>query len=102
MSEMMRVLRSADLLRNGYVLWSKKHEAWWRPDAMGYCVHLAQAGVYTEAQAIDLVAQSECDPDPRNHTVMHMVRDLNLYGSGVEPLRVDSVTYHLTQCGGLP
>lgn len=94
--------RSAKLLRDGYVLWSKKHQQWWRPDAMGYCNHLAQAGVYSEAEAEDHVRVSQFDPNANNHTVAHRVRDLNLYGSGVEPLRTNSLTYHLTQCGGIP
>lgn len=94
--------RSAKLLRDGFVLWSKKHQMWWRPQSMGYCNHLAQAGVYTEAEAIDLVSRSQCDPNKDHHTVMHRVRDLNLYGSGVEPLREDSLMHHLTIVGGIP
>lgn len=33
------------------LLWSNKHQAWWKPDGMGYTTDLPQAGVYHRADA---------------------------------------------------
>lgn len=41
-----------------YVLWSNKHEAWWRPAARGYTKDRAEAGRYTEEEAIEYVVSS--------------------------------------------
>lgn len=31
-----------------YLIWSKYHSAWFRPNAQGYTVHIAAAGVFTD------------------------------------------------------
>jgi hypothetical protein len=41
-----------------YLLWSNKHQAWWRPDARGYTNKEAEAGRYSEPRAIHYVVQS--------------------------------------------
>ena len=41
-----------------YNLWSNKHRAWWAPGDHGYTQDQDNAGVYTEAQAIDRVVVS--------------------------------------------
>ena len=38
-----------------FFIWSWEHEAWWGPDFRGYVQHAAQAGLYTEDQAADIV-----------------------------------------------
>lgn len=35
-----------------YRLWSNKHQAWWRPAAQGYTPDQAEAGRYTEEEAV--------------------------------------------------
>lgn len=45
----------------GYLLWSGKHQAWWRPDARGYTKDPWQAGRYTRAEAVDhVIASAQC------------------------------------------
>jgi hypothetical protein len=41
-----------------YHLWSNKHEAWWRAAAHGYTKDRAEAGVYSEQEAIRFVVRS--------------------------------------------
>jgi len=41
-----------------YNLWSNKHEAWWKPGAWGYTPDRAEAGRFTEEEAIDHVVRS--------------------------------------------
>ncbi len=35
-----------------FLIWSTLHMAWWRPEAAGYCVDIAAAGVFTDAHKI--------------------------------------------------
>lgn len=53
-----------------YLLWSNKHAAWWRPAGRGYTEDIAQAGAYTEAQAIEAVRQSAFCQDRTQVTLM--------------------------------
>jgi hypothetical protein len=32
-----------------YVIWSWHHQGWWKPDALGYCDTLEDAGRFDEA-----------------------------------------------------
>jgi hypothetical protein len=41
-----------------YLLWSNKHEAWWRPDGWGYTDDIEQAGRFSEADAVENVVRS--------------------------------------------
>ena len=41
-----------------YLLWSNKHDAWWRPDGRGYTERIEEAGGYTEAEAVRAVVRS--------------------------------------------
>lgn len=41
-----------------YLLWSNKHDMWWRPDDRGYTNNQDEAGRYSEAEAIERVVQS--------------------------------------------
>lgn len=41
-----------------YHLWSNKHSAWWRAAARGYTTDPAEAGLYSEEEAIRYVVNS--------------------------------------------
>jgi hypothetical protein len=41
-----------------FLLWSNKHQAWWRPNAKGYTSDRAEAGRFTQAEALDYVLSS--------------------------------------------
>lgn len=44
-----------------YLLWSNKHEAWWKPGAWGYTNVQSEAGRFTEAEATRyVVASAQC------------------------------------------
>lgn len=53
-----------------YLLWSNKHDAWWRPGAQGYTEDIAEAGEYTEAEAVARVKQSALHGDRAKVTLM--------------------------------
>jgi len=42
-----------------WLVYSREHNAFWRPNRAGYTVHMEAAGRYTEAQAKE--ACSSCD-----------------------------------------
>lgn len=52
------------------LLWSNKHQAWWRPDGRGYTEDIAEAGAYTEAQAVEAVTRSALCMDRNRVTLM--------------------------------
>ena len=41
-----------------YVIWSNEHLAWWAPKRMGYARDIAAAGLYTKAEALEIVANA--------------------------------------------
>lgn len=41
-----------------YLVWSNEHVAWWRPGRSGYTMDIREAGVYSETEARDIVAQA--------------------------------------------
>lgn len=44
-----------------FLIYSKEHDAWWRPKHNGYTPNRAEAGKYTLAETIDILRQA-------NHT----------------------------------
>jgi hypothetical protein len=44
--------------RGEYEIWSYEHRAWWRPARFGYTESLAEAGIYTRAEAERIVADA--------------------------------------------
>lgn len=60
------VLGSATEGEMKFVIWSIEHDAWWRPASCGYTRSVAEAGVYGEVEAreiltrANLVAFNEC------------------------------------------
>lgn len=53
-----------------YLLWSNKHNAWWRPASAGYTDSIEEAGDYTEAEAVARVKQSALCGDRNQVTLM--------------------------------
>lgn len=41
-----------------FLLWSNKHQMWWRHDARGYTHDIDEAGRYTQDEAVEHVVQS--------------------------------------------
>lgn len=41
-----------------FLLWSNKHQKWWGPNQRGYTSNIAEAGRYTEDEAIRAVVKS--------------------------------------------
>lgn len=53
-----------------YLLWSNKHQAWWRADGRGYTADQAEAGRYGEREAAGYVIQSAHHGDVSKVTCM--------------------------------
>jgi hypothetical protein len=45
-------------MQDAYVVWSKKHGAWWRASRAGYTTDLRQAGVYGQDEAASIADDS--------------------------------------------
>lgn len=41
-----------------YLVWSHEHGAWWGPARRGYVKRIAEAGLYSEEEAIDICAKA--------------------------------------------
>ncbi len=48
-----------DPLRDMFVIWSREHHAYWRPGSAGYCAELFGAGLYTQAEAVEICSNAE-------------------------------------------
>lgn len=45
--------------KDEWVVWSREHDAFWKPARWGYTPHLGAAGIYSKADAIDIVHKAE-------------------------------------------
>ena len=59
-----------------YLLWSHKHQMWWRPDECGYTSVMAEAGRYSWWDAVRLVTRSADHGDPNLVSVMVTAPDV--------------------------
>lgn len=41
-------------MKNGWLIWSHEHAAWWRPASSGYTTAVSQAGRYSIGEAIEI------------------------------------------------
>lgn len=60
-----------------YLIWSNKHHAWWGPARHGYGP-LAEAGVYTEVEAVAIVRRCDRLDDGNPGAVMIPAPDMDL------------------------
>jgi hypothetical protein len=49
-----------------YKIWSIQHGMWWKPARMGYTVSEAEAGIYSEADALIICGVANCFRHPNN------------------------------------
>lgn len=54
---------------NAWYIWSFEHDAWWMPDSNGYTSCLEEAGVYTAAEAADIVRNANAHGEINETTV---------------------------------
>jgi hypothetical protein len=45
------------------MIWSNEHGMWWRPDQQGFTPHSAEAGLYDEDDARDIVSDATLGGD---------------------------------------
>lgn len=45
-----------------YVIWSIEHQAWWPASRMGYVLTLAEAGHFSQTEAMAIVARANYPP----------------------------------------
>lgn len=64
------VLRFTTPPATTFLLWSNKHQMWWRSAACGYTDDIAEAGRYSEADAVERVARSAYHGDVSKVTCM--------------------------------
>ena len=79
---------------NAFVVWSHKHQQWWRPNQLGYTDQLHDAGVYTEAEALDIQSASAHGPTHQRSEAMPLERALAMHR--VEAMRYRSVAWLIT------
>jgi hypothetical protein len=41
-----------------YVIWSNEHKGWWRQNRLGYTKSIAEAGVYSRDDAVEITEQA--------------------------------------------
>ncbi len=76
-----------------YCIWSFEHKAWWKTGGWGYTNHTDQAGKFTAAEAIDIMALQtqqqwhEFNPGTEEMLVpSHMAADDKWPANTVDPL----------------
>lgn len=60
---MPNILSPVRRVRDAYVIWSNKHTMWWGPNRCGYTMSLREAGVYSKADAEQIVADAMYTPE---------------------------------------
>ncbi len=53
-----------------WLVWSREHGAWWRPNAMGYCTNVFDAGRFSLEEAMDHCNTRSRDPKEDDPEVM--------------------------------
>ena len=57
------------------MIFSLEHDAWWRPNSQGYIVDQAHAGLYDEADAVQIVISANAHTHRRNEVVVRQFSD---------------------------
>lgn len=56
------------MITDPWVVWSFEHDAYWKPNRVGYTQHVLEAGVYTKEEAHEIEAKAE----PGNELALHL------------------------------
>lgn len=59
-----------------YKIWSNEHQGWWKPNKSGYTQNRKEAGIYSEAEARDIVESANIGlKDIPNEAMVEIVAD---------------------------
>lgn len=53
-----------------YHIWSFEHNAWWRAARRGYTINLTEAGIYEEAEALEICKGANLLPGQINEAMV--------------------------------
>lgn len=65
-----------------YLIWSNEHEGWWRPGRHGYTRVIQWAGVYSEREALQILADCSMGEQVKAHD------NIGLYADSTVPREV--------------
>jgi hypothetical protein len=60
-----RATRAARLAGRSWLIYSREHNAWWRPERRGYTAHVSEAGRYTWAEIVEILGDANRIAGPR-------------------------------------
>lgn len=54
-----------------WYIWSCEHQSWWKPNQLGYCYDRKNAGIYSYAEACEIVREAnKCDTNTPQETMV--------------------------------
>lgn len=70
-----RHMSANDMIRT-YLIWSREHNSWWRPNRRGYTTNIKSAGHYSFTEALEICFGANYfvnDHQPPNETIVPIV-----------------------------